>query len=153
MCQMRIKLVVKWHFTWADGTGIWLLSECYTRILLEECNAILERGDRLKPRVINDSLNDSCSDWVVGIGNVCHIEDVIPKGIPSKYLRLHLDLSRRKVSYSDRSYIEKQEMARAWCPSCLQYWSLLMVTNVRERLSVGKVATQALIWRDSIWRS
>jgi hypothetical protein len=28
----------------------------------------------------------------------------------------------------------------------------LVLTNVRERLSVGKVAKQALIWRDSIWR-
>jgi len=28
-----------------------------------------------------------------------------------------------------------------------------MVTKVRELLSVGKLATQALIWRDSIWRS
>jgi hypothetical protein len=29
----------------------------------------------------------------------------------------------------------------------------LVVAKVRERLSVGKVATEALIWRDSIWRN
>jgi hypothetical protein len=29
----------------------------------------------------------------------------------------------------------------------------LMVKNIRVSLSVGKVATQALIWRDSIWSS
>jgi hypothetical protein len=42
--------------------GIWLLSECHNRILLEECNGKLERGSLSKPKVVNDSLNESCSD-------------------------------------------------------------------------------------------
>jgi len=49
---------------------------------------------------------------------------VIPKGTPSEHLRMHLDLSRWKDSQSDQSHIERLEMARAGCPSCLQCWSL-----------------------------
>jgi hypothetical protein len=37
---------------------------------------------------------------------------MIPKGTQSKHLRMHLDLYRWKDSYSDRSHIERQYMAR-----------------------------------------
>jgi hypothetical protein len=118
------KQVVKWQFIWAVGTGIWSLSECHTKIPSEEYNVKLERGDSLKPTVISDSLNESSCNSVVRIVNFATSKDVIPKGTPSKHLRMHLDLSGWEDSCSYRSHIERLEMASVWCPSCLQYWSL-----------------------------
>jgi hypothetical protein len=63
----------------AVGTCIWSLSECRNKIPFEECNAKLERGDSLKPRVISDGLNESCSDSAVRIGTFATFKDVIPK--------------------------------------------------------------------------
>jgi len=40
-------------------------------------------------------------------------EDVIPKGTPSKHLRMHLDLFQWKDSHSDRPHIERLDMSRA----------------------------------------
>ena len=44
------------------------------RISVEESNVKLERGESLEPRVVSDSLNESCNDSAVGIGTFCHIE-------------------------------------------------------------------------------
>jgi hypothetical protein len=48
--------------------GIWSLSEGQTKILFEEDNEKLERGDILKPRVVSESLNEGCSESVVRLG-------------------------------------------------------------------------------------
>jgi hypothetical protein len=89
------------------------LSGCNTKIPLEECSAKLERGDNFKPRVISEDLNKNYRDNVVGIGIFATHKDVIPKGTPSRHLRIHLVLLRWKDSHSDRSHFERLEMAHA----------------------------------------
>jgi len=122
MCQLGLKLVIKWHFIWAVGTGILSLSECNTKVPLEEFIATVLRLESLKPAVESDSLRESSRSSAVRIGIFATEKGVIPKGPPSKHLRMHFDLFRRK--HTDQSRIERLEMALAGCSCCLQYWSL-----------------------------
>jgi len=59
-CKTGYKMIIS-----AAGTGNFSLSQCHTKISFEECNVKLERGGSLKPRVISDILNESCSDCVL----------------------------------------------------------------------------------------
>jgi hypothetical protein len=75
----------------------------------------------LKPTVESDSLRESSRSSAVRIGTFATEKGVIPKGPPSKHLRMQFDLFRRKDTQSDRSRIERLEMALAGCSCCLQY--------------------------------
>lgn len=74
LSELRVKLVIKWLFICTFATGIWLLSECHTKLSLKNVMQNWKIGDRLKLKVINDSLNESCNDSVVRIGTFCHTE-------------------------------------------------------------------------------
>jgi hypothetical protein len=61
-------MIIKRQIISAAGTVNFSLSQCHMIIPFEECKAKLEIGGSLKPSVISDSLNESCSDCVVRIG-------------------------------------------------------------------------------------
>jgi hypothetical protein len=89
---------------------------------------------------------------VVRIGIFAKCKSVIPKGTTSKHLR------STWIPPDGNIRIQIDRVLKDWrwhgpdAPAVYNTDHYLVLTNVRERLSVGKVAKQALIWRDSIWR-
>jgi len=67
---------------------------------------------------------------------------VNPKGTPSKYL------SNTWIAPDGKNHIQMLD-----APAVCSIGHYLVVTNVKEKLSVGKVGTKALIWSDSTRRS
>ena len=73
---------------------------------------------------------------------------MIPKGTPSKHLRMHLDLSDGKTP------IQIDCICKDWIwhvldvPVACNTDYYLVGERERERLSVGKLATNVLIWKD-----
>jgi len=80
---------------------------------------------------------------------------VIPKDTALKRLR------STRISPGGKNRIQINRILKEWkwhvldVPVICNTDNYFVVTNVRERLSVGKVAMDMgiLIWRDSIWRS
>jgi len=107
---------------------------------LEECIAALVREDSLKPTVKNVGLKESILNSVVRIGNFATENDVIPKGTISKHLR------STRISPDGKNRIQIDRILKDWrwhvldVPVICNTDHYLVVTNVRERLSVGNLA-------------
>ena len=77
----------------------------------------------MEPRVVSESLNESCNDSVVGIGTFCHRERCDSQRHTMEMFKPTLG-SVPVERPTDLSLIEKLGMARAGCPCCLQYYSV-----------------------------
>jgi hypothetical protein len=153
-CQVRAKLVIKCQFVWTFGTGIWLVFEFHTQIPFEEYIEKLEREDILNPIFISASLNGNIRNSVIRIGIFCHTERCDSQRHTVETFKNAFGCLRiERVILISMAYWKPGDGTCFFAPAICNNAYYLVVTKVRERLIVGQVAAQALIWRDSIWRS
>jgi hypothetical protein len=77
MCELTVKLVIKCtlyeHLESVFGHSLSAVPKFPLKKAMQN-NENLEVGDKLKPRVISDGLNEGCSDSAVRIGTFYHID-------------------------------------------------------------------------------